>query len=347
MTRSLTNPAVTDSTGVDRRLSVAPMMDCTDRYFRYLLRLLSRHTLLYTEMVPAAGIVHGDAGRFLGMDPLEHPVAVQFGGSEPDELAYCAQQAASWGFDEINLNVGCPSDRVQSGRFGACLMREPERVAAGVRAAQQETTLPVTVKTRIGVDDCDSFDFLAGFVEHVAEAGCRSLIIHARKAWLQGLSPRQNREVPPLDHERVAAIKSAFPQLEIILNGGVDSLETASQWLGRLDGVMMGREAYGNPYLLAQADQRIFGDNNAPVPSRKQVLTEYLPFVEARRGEGVPLNAMSRHLLGLFQGCPGARAWRRYISENAHRPDAGPEVLEQAATHVREPEFEEPPAEAV
>lgn len=346
MTRSATNTAATQSDNVDRRLSVAPMMDCTDHHCRYLLRLLSRHTLLYSEMVPAAGIVHAEAGRFLRMDPAEHPVAVQFGGSQPEELAECARQAAAWGFDEINLNVGCPSDRVQSGRFGACLMREPERVAACVQAVRRETTLPVTVKTRIGVDECDSLDFLAGFVEQVAEAGCQTFIIHARKAWLQGLSPRQNREVPPLDYERVAAIKGAFPELEVILNGGVDSLETASQWLARLDGVMMGREAYSNPYLLARADQRIFGDA-AQIPSRKEALSDYLPYVEARRREGVPLNAMSRHLLGLFQGCPGARAWRRFISENAHQPDAGPEILEQAAMRVREPEFEEPSVEAV
>ncbi|MDN3518440.1 tRNA dihydrouridine(20/20a) synthase DusA [Aquisalimonas lutea] len=321
--------------GADHRLSVAPMMDCTDRYARRLLRLVTRRTLLYTEMVPAAAIVHGRVGLFLEFDPAEHPVAVQFGGSEPEELATCARWAERYGYDEINLNVGCPSDRVQSGRFGACLMAEPDRVAACVAAMADATTLPVTVKTRIGIDEHDSWQFLTDFVGTVAQAGCRTFIVHARKAWLHGLSPKQNREVPPLDHQRVRDLKQAFPHLRFVLNGGVTRLDTVCRELSAVDGVMMGREAYHNPYVLAQADARVFGAQSA-APSRHQVLAAYLPFVEEQLRRGAPLSAMSRHLLGLFQGCPGARAWRRHISENAHRRGAGPEVLEQAAAHVHE-----------
>ncbi len=321
-------------TALSRRLSVAPMMDCTDRYARYLLRLITRHTLLYTEMVPAAAIVHGRAELFLRFDPAEHPVAVQFGGSEPSELATCARWAHRYGYDEVNLNVGCPSDRVQSGRFGACLMAEPQRVADCVSAMAEASPLPVTVKCRIGIDDQDSWAALRDFVGTVSEAGCRSFAIHARKAWLKGLSPKQNRDVPPLHYDRVHALKEAFPELEIVINGGITCLDEAERQLQFVDGVMIGREAYHNPYMLAEADRRLF-DDPRPVPSRHAILKAYLPFVEDQLRDGAPLSAMSRHLLGLFQGVPGARAWRRHISENAHKPGAGVHVLQDAAAKVR------------
>ena len=321
----------------ERRLSVAPMMDCTDPYARYLLRLITRHALLYTEMVPAPAIVHGRVDLFLAFDPAEHPVAVQFGGADPAELAICARWAHRYGYDEVNLNVGCPSDRVQSGRFGACLMTEPQRVADCVAAMAEASPLPVTVKTRIGIDDQDSWEALTDFVGTVSEGGgCDSFAIHARKAWLQGLSPKQNREVPPLDYQRVYRLKQAFPGLEIIINGGITDLEQAEHHLEAVDGVMIGREAYHNPYILAEVDRRLFGDDR-PAPSRHDILEAYLPFVETRLQAGAPLSAMSRHLLGLFQGVPGARAWRRHISENAHRPGAGVEVLQEAAAKVGRP----------
>ncbi len=319
----------------DRRFSVAPMMDCTDRFARYFLRLLSRRALLYTEMVPAAAIVHGKSAQFLPFDDSEHPIAVQFGGSEPRDLARCAREAERYGYDEVNLNVGCPSDRVQAGRFGACLMAEPDRVADCVAAMRDAGALPVTVKTRIGIDHQDSYEALTGFVARVAEAGCRSFTIHARKAWLQGLSPKQNREIPPLDYPRVYRLKRDFPDLEIIINGGIDSLEDCGEHLRQVDGVMLGRAAYHSPYLLAEVDRLVFGDMQ-PSPSRHAVLRRYLPFVERQLIAGVALPAMSRHLLGLFQGVPGARRFRRHISEHAHRPGAGPEVLEQAAALVPE-----------
>ncbi len=318
----------------NRLFSVAPMMDCTDRFARYLLRLISRHALLYTEMVPAAAVVHGTADRFLRFDPAEHPVAVQFGGSEPDELSRCARWADRYGYDEINLNVGCPSDRVQSGRFGACLMAEPERVAACVAAMIAVTDVPVTVKTRIGIDNRDSYAALAEFVETVAAAGCRCFTIHARKAWLQGLSPRQNREIPPLRYDKVYRLKREFPELEIIVNGGIRSLEEADRHLSVVDGVMLGREAYHNPWILADVDRRFFNDDAAPRRDRETVLQHYLEFVDRELACGVPLPAMSRHLLGLYQGVPGARRFRRHISENAHRRGADAGVLREAAARL-------------
>jgi tRNA-dihydrouridine synthase A len=318
---------------VDRRLSVAPMMDWTDRHDRYLLRLISRHTLLYTEMVPAVAVWYGKAERLLAFNAEEHPVAVQFGGADPAQLAYAAEQAERFGYDEVNLNVGCPSDRVQSGRFGACLMAEPRTVAEGIRAMAASTRLPVTVKTRIGIDDLDDYAHLARFVATVAEAGCRTFIIHARKAWLQGLSPKENREKPPLHHDRVYRLKRDFPGLEIILNGGVTALAQAESHLNSVDGVMIGREAYQNPYMLAEADARIFGDG-APVPSRHEVVERFMPYVAEQLSRGVRLSRMSRHMVGLFQGVPGAKAWRRHLSTAGARHDAGIEVLEQAASLV-------------
>jgi tRNA-dihydrouridine synthase A len=318
---------------VDHRLSVAPMMDYTDRFFRYFMRLISRRTLLYTEMVSTGALLYGDAERLLQFDPYERPVAIQLGGSEPEVLAHCAQMAEQQGYDEVNLNLGCPSDRVQSGRFGACLMAEPELVADCVRAMSETLAIPVTLKTRIGIDHQDSYPALARLVELVAEAGCHSFTIHARKAWLQGLSPSQNREVPPLRYDVVERLKGDYPQLEICINGGIQALEDALAHLERVDGVMIGREAYHNPWLFSRADALVFGDPH-PLPTRCQVLEAFLPFVERELSRGSKLQHISRHMLGLFQGRPGARAWRRHLSENAHRRGAGPEVILGAARRV-------------
>jgi tRNA-dihydrouridine synthase A len=309
------------------------MLDWTDRFCRRFLRLISRHTLLYTEMVTTGALLHGDPARFLELDPAEHPLALQLGGSDPAELAGCARMGQEWGYDEINLNLGCPSDRVQQARFGACLMAEPQLVAEGLRAMAEAVTLPVTVKQRIGVDHRDSYGELRDFVGTLAAAGCRVFIVHARKAWLQGLSPRENREIPPLRYDWVHRLKGDFPDLEILINGGITSIDQVEAQLHLVDGVMMGREAYQNPWVLAAADRRIFGDAE-PAPSRHQVLQTYLPFVERELTRGVPLGHITRHLLGLFQGRPGARAWRRHLSEQAHRPGAGLEVLEQAVRLV-------------
>jgi len=317
------------SAPLDRRLSVAPMLDWTDRHCRYFLRLITRRTLLYTEMVTTGALIHGDRERHLGFDPAEHPLALQLGGSSPADLAACARMAEDRGYDEVNLNVGCPSDRVQNGRFGACLMAEPILVAECVAAMKEAVAVPVTVKTRIGIDHRDSYEDLTGFVAAVTAAGCDALIVHARKAWLQGLSPRENREVPPLRYDVVERLKDDFPALPIAINGGVTTLAQAGALLTRLDGVMIGREAYQNPWVLAGADRVIFGDSN-PSPSSHGVLEAYIPYVEQNLSAGIPLNAMTRHILGLFQGRPGARAWRRHLSENAHLPGAGIEVLRAA-----------------
>jgi tRNA-dihydrouridine synthase A len=319
---------------LDRTLSVAPMMDWTDRHCRYFLRLISRRVLLYTEMIPTGAIVHGDRARFLGFHPAERPLGLQLGGAEPEDLARCAVAAAEAGYDEVNLNVGCPSDRVQNARFGACLMAEPELVGRCVSAMAAASGLPVTVKTRTGIDTRDSYAELKGFVETVAAAGCRSITVHARKAWLQGLSPKQNRELPPLDYGRVYRLKADFPELEIVINGGVQSLDEAAAHLARVDGVMIGRAAYQNPYLLAEADRRVFGEDR-PLPGREDIVRALLPYAEARCAEGVPVKAITRHILGLFNGLPGARAWRRHLSEAAHRPGAGPAVIEAALDLVR------------
>ncbi len=317
------------SAPLDRRLSVAPMLDWTDRHCRYFLRLITRRTLLYTEMVTTGALIHGDRERHLGFDPAEHPLALQLGGSSPADLAACARMAEDRGYDEINLNVGCPSDRVQNGRFGACLMAEPVLVAECVAAMKAAVALPVTVKTRIGIDHRDSYEDLTGFVAAVTAAGCDALIVHARKAWLQGLSPRENREVPPLRYDVVERLKADFPALPIAINGGVTTLAQARALLERLDGVMIGREAYQNPWVLAEADRVIFGDLD-PAPSGHGVLEDYIPYVEQNLSAGIPLNVMTRHMLGLFQGRRGARAWRRHLSERAHLPGAGIEVLRAA-----------------
>jgi tRNA-dihydrouridine synthase A len=320
---------------LDRRLAVAPMLDWTDRHCRYFLRLITRRTLLYTEMVSTGALIHGDQDRHLRFDPAEHPIALQLGGSEPNDLARCARLGQDWGYDEVNLNCGCPSDRVQNGRFGACLMAEPALVADCMAAIKAAVTIPVTVKSRIGIDDRDSYQELVEFVGAVVEAGCDALIVHARKAWLQGLSPRENREVPPLRYDIVARLKVDFPGLTIAINGGVQTLEAVASFLTHLDGVMIGRAAYEDPWVLAGADQRIFGES-WPQPTRHQVLEQFLPYVAHELAAGVPLGAMSRHILGLFHGQPGARAWRRHISEQAHRPGAGMGVLTAALPPERD-----------
>lgn len=306
------------------------MMDWTDRHYRYFARLITRRTLLYTEMVTTGALIHGDRERFLRFDLAEHPVALQLGGSDPADMALCARLAADRGYDEININVGCPSDRVQNGRFGACLMAEPRIVADCVAAMKDAVAVPVTVKTRIGIDDRDSYEALVEFVATVADAGCDALVVHARKAWLQGLSPRQNREVPPLRYDLVERLQCDFPRLPITINGGILRLDEAARFLERLGGVMIGREAYQNPWVLADADREIFGEDT-PAPTRHEVLARLLPYLERELAAGTPLNAMTRHILGLFHGQPGARAWRRHISEQAHRPGAGVSVLLDAA----------------
>lgn len=318
---------------LDRRLSVAPMMEWTDRHCRRFLRAITRRTLLYTEMVHANAIVKGDAARHLAFDAAEHPVALQLGGSEPATLAAAARIAADFGYDEINLNVGCPSDRVQSGRFGACLMAEPALVAECVAAMRAQVRVPVTVKTRIGIDDCDEYAFLHRFVATVAAAGCEVFTIHARKAWLKGLSPKENREIPPLRYDIAARVKRDFPQLEVIVNGGVKSLASASAHLATFDGVMIGREAYHNPWMLAAADREIFGVE-APLRTREDVLEEYLPYMEAELAKGTPLRSMTRHMLGLYQGMPGARRWRRALSEGV-TGGGGLELVRNALPSLR------------
>lgn len=318
---------------IDRRLSIAPMLDWTDRHYRFFARLITQRTLLYTEMVTTGALIHGDRERFLRFDPAEHPLALQLGGSDPEDMATCARMGADWGYDEININVGCPSDRVQSGRFGACLMAEPGLVADCVAAMKAVVDVPVTVKSRIGIDDLDSYDLLAAFTDRVFSAGCDVLIVHARKAWLKGLSPKENRDVPPLRYDVVERLKCDFPTLPMVLNGGITTLQQAKAHLQTLDGVMIGREAYQNPWMLAEADALIFGDTK-PTPSPRTALDAMLPYIEQRLSEGVPLNAITRHMLGLFHGRPGAKAWRRHLSEHAHRADADIGVLVEAARRV-------------
>ena len=307
-------------------LSVAPMMDCTDRHDRFLLRLISRRALLYTEMITTGALIHGDTARFLAYDPCEHPLALQIGGSEPAAMATCARLAEDHGFDEVNINVGCPSERVRSGSFGACLMAEPELVAECVSSMRAACSLPVTVKTRIGIDDRDSYEALNHFVATVAAAGCSSFAIHARKAWLKGLSPKQNREIPPLRYDVAYRLKQDFPDLTIVVNGGIESLDAAREHLRHVDGVMIGRAAYREPYLLCAVDRVIFGDDSPP-PSREEVAIQMVEYTERMCAAGVRPGAITRHMVGLFQGEPGARLWRRTLSEQAHRPGASAQVI--------------------
>ena len=308
------------------------MMDRTDRHDRFLLRLISPSVLLYTEMITTGAILHGDRDRFLRFDAAEHPVALQLGGAGSADLARCAEIAAEYGYDEVNLNVGCPSDRVQNARFGACLMKEPDVVAAGVAAMRRAVDLPVTVKTRIGVDDRDSWDDFVRFIDTVAGGGCDTFIIHARKAWLQGLSPKENREIPPLSYETVYRLKQRYPEFSITINGGITSIDETVEHLEHVDGVMIGRAAYESPWLLAEIEQAVFG-GNAPA-NREVVLDRYIDYIDREMAAGTPFYAMARHVLGLYQGERGARAWRRHISENRPRAGATGQILREAAENV-------------
>lgn len=315
---------------LNRRFCVAPMLDWTDKHCRYFHRLLSHHAVLYSEMLTTGAILHGRAPeRFLRFNEEEHPVALQLGGSVPQDLAACARIAQAQGYDEVNLNVGCPSDRVQNGRFGACLMAESRLVADCVKAMQDAVTIPVTVKSRIGIDDRDSYQELTDFIATIAAAGCTTFIIHARKAWLQGLSPKQNREIPPLRYDIVQQVKRDFPQLEIIINGGIVDLDTAQTLLMDLDGVMVGREAYHNPYLLAEVDRIIYGAVHAQ-PSRESVVLAMIDYIQQQLQQGERLHSITRHMLGLFHGENGARGWRRYLSDNAAKRGADERVLLEA-----------------
>ena len=305
------------------------MMEWTDRHCRYFLRLISKRALLYTEMVTADAILHGKPERLLQYDPAEHPVALQLGGGEPRSLAEAARIGAEFGYDEINLNVGCPSNRVQSGKFGACLMAEPDVVADCVASMRAKVSVPVTVKCRIGIDDQDAEASLDGFIDRVAQGGCSIFVLHARKAWLEGLSPKENRDVPPIDYERVYRLKRRRPDLTIIVNGGIASLSEARAHLAQVDGVMLGRAAYHDPYLLAKVDSEFFGEERT-APSRVEVLDRFLPYAEKELARGVRLNQMTRHILGLLHGQPRARAFRRLLSEEAHLEGAGIGVLKAA-----------------
>jgi tRNA-dihydrouridine synthase A len=319
-------------TAQQKIIAVAPMMEWTDRHCRYLHRLLSRHARLYTEMVTADAVLRGDRERLIGFDPAEHPVALQLGGSDPAKLAEAARIGADFGYDEINLNVGCPSDRVQSGRFGACLMREPELVAACAAAMRAAVSIAVTVKCRIGVDNQDPEVALHTLIGACKRAGVGLFAVHARKAWLEGLSPKENREIPPLDYDLVYTIRREHPDLTIVVNGGIANLDDAEGHLAHVDGVMIGRAAYHSPAILAEVDARLFGGQASDIDD---VTERYVAYVERQLRNGTPLNAMTKHLLGLFNGRPGARAFRRHLSENATRPSAGAKVLREALGHLQ------------
>lgn len=318
---------------INHTFSVAPMLDWTDRHCRYFHRLLSKRAVLYTEMVTTGAIIHGK-GDYLLFDRAEHPVVLQLGGSDPTDMARCAVLAAERGYDEVNINVGCPSDRVQNGMFGACLMARPELVAACVAEMQAKADIPVTVKTRIGIDEQDSYEFLVDLVQQCADAGCTHFIIHARKAWLKGLSPKENREIPPLDYPRVHQLKRDFPQLSFSLNGGLKTLADCQQQLTGLDGVMVGREVYTNPWMLSQVDELLYGED-AFAFTPYEVVEQMIPYIELQMQQGARFWQIARHMLGLFQGVPGARQWRRTLSEKGHLATSGPDLLLAALAHVR------------
>lgn len=318
---------------INRKFTVAPMLDWTDRHCRYFHRLLTKQALLYTEMVTTGALLNGDVERHLRFNAFEQPVALQLGGSEPKEMAACTRLAEDYGYAEVNINVGCPSERVQKGAFGACLMAEPHLIADCVAAMQAAVNMPVTVKNRIGIDEQQERDSLFNFVETVAQAGCQTFIVHARKAWLKGLSPKENREIPPLNYALVYELKQAFPQLEIIINGGITTLEQCQHHLQFVDGVMVGREAYHNPWLLAQVDSQLYATPDS-FNQRKAVIDAFIPYVEQQLSQGVTLAPMSKPILGLFQGIAGARYWRRYISENAFKPNADSKILLQAMQKI-------------
>lgn len=310
-------------------LSIAPMMDYTDRHFRYIMRRLTMYTLLYTEMITSQALIHGDRHKLLDFSPEEKPVALQLGGDNPKQLAECARLGEDWGYDEINLNVGCPSNRVQEGHFGACLMAQPELVAACVAAMKAAVKIPVTVKHRIGIDDRDSYEDLANFVRIVSEAGCDRFIVHARKAWLQGLSPKENREIPPLRYEDVYRLKQEFPHLTIVINGGIKTLPEIKQHLQKVDGVMIGRAAIDNPYLFASVDQEIYGVNR-PVATREEIVESLYDYIDYWTGQKVKLNTITRHLLNIFAGQPGSKVWKRHLTENGNRCHCGSLVVRRA-----------------
>jgi tRNA-dihydrouridine synthase A len=311
------------------------MLDWTDRHERYFLRLMSRHAYLYTEMVTTGALIYGDRTRHLQFHDQEHPIALQLGGSDPKDLAECAKMAEDYGYNEVNINVGCPSERVQKGAFGACLMADPQLIAECIAAMRTSVTIPITVKNRIGIDEQDEAQSLRQFVDIVSQAGCDTFIIHARKAWLKGLSPKENRDIPPLNYELVYDIKREYPQLNIIINGGIKTMASSQQHLHAVDGVMLGREVYHNPYLMMHVDNALYNDN-AEIFSRKQILQQYFVYIAQQMEQDIPLKRMSRHLLGLFQGQAGAKAWRRYISENAYKEGAGIEVLQIAMDLVED-----------
>ncbi len=311
-------------------ISIAPMMDWTDRHCRFFHRLLSPNARLYTEMVTTGALLHGDVDRHLRYSPQEHPVALQLGGSEPDDLAASAKMGEDYGYDEINLNCGCPSDRVQKGAFGACLMAEPNTVAECVAAMKKAVNIPVTVKCRIGIDDSEEYEFLRDFVRPIADAGCEMFIIHARKAWLKGLSPKENREKPPLNYAIPAQLKAEFPNLEIILNGGITTIDAMKDHLSNLDGVMIGREAYHNPSILLDIERDIFGNENTL--SKEQVIEAMIPYIEEQAAKyGTPLKSITRHMIPLYQGERGSRAWRRILSTEPHLDGAAPDKILQKA----------------
>lgn len=319
---------------INKSVCIAPMLDWSDKHCRYFHRLISRQAFLYSEMVTTGALIHGDRQRYLEFNVEEHPLALQLGGSSVQDLAVCSKMAEDYAYDEVNLNVGCPSDRVQNGRFGACLMAEPDLVAECVAAMQNAVSLPVSVKSRIGIDDHDSYEELAHFIATVASAGCSRFIIHARKAWLSGLSPKQNRDIPPLRYDVVQQIKQDFPQLEIIINGGITSIEQASELLQTLDGVMIGREAYHNPYLLIDVDQLFYQQKNA-IRTRHEVALGLIPYIQEQLSIGVRLHSITRHILGLFHGVQGAKAWRRHLSVNAPKKGADENVVLQALELVQ------------
>ena len=325
------------------RLSVAPMMDWTDRHCRFFHRLLTQHTLLYTEMVTTGALRHGDVQRHLRFNAEEHPLALQLGGSEPDDLAHAARLGEQWGYDEINLNCGCPSERVQRGAFGACLMNEPRTVADGVKAMLDVVSIPVTVKHRIGIDRVESYDFVRDFVGQVADAGCRVFIVHARNAWLQGLSPKENREIPPLRYEPVYRLKRDFPHLTIAINGGITDNAQIASHLQHVDGAMLGREAYYRPWLMTEWDRLFWGDPHATVPERETIEEAMVAYMERAHAEdGCPWYAIARHMLGLYHGLRGARLWRQVWSDHRLKPLTPREVWRQARaalTQSREPRF--------
>ncbi len=322
------------SSNLNRKLSIAPMMDWTDRHCRYFHRLITKNTLLYTEMVTSGAVINGDREKLLGFNQEEYPIALQLGGSDSKALAECAKIGEDYGYDEINLNVGCPSDRVQSGRIGACLMAEPELVRECVFAMKQVSKIPVTVKHRIGIDDQDSYADLVNFVGIVAESGCDSFIVHARKAILSGLSPKQNRDIPPLIYERVYQLKKDFPKLEIIINGGIKTIKETRNHLIKVDGVMIGREAYHNPYMLSSVDNEFFGSDEK-LSSRVEIAEQMLPYIERHISKGGKLQHVSRHMLGLFHAQPNGKQWRRHLSESATKPNAGIEVILDALSLVQ------------